>query len=183
MVKTGSSRSVELQKPPRASTSNKSDSFSSQLQYLTCYMPATDIFLTPHKHVGKRQVNGKYKHASINRLASIQRKPTILITGALKSTAINVAKVLANIFPFYLLVDKHHHNTATQLATLPSSHPLYKPVINAAANLVKKHPISLYDLMYRFNIHSKSMERIQAIRFEVKHHHDYPRQSRQGHGR
>ena len=98
---------------------------------------AADIFLTPQQNVGKR-ANGEHSsQAAINKLASIQRRAALMITGAMKTTATDVLEVMANLIPFHLLVEKYRHRAAVRLATLPKSHPLHKPVANAASRLVK----------------------------------------------
>jgi len=76
----------------------------------------------------------------------------------------DTAETHANLLPFHLLVDKIRYAAAIRLATLPATHPLYKPVRDAAANLVKTHPTPLHDLMHRYNITPKKMETIDAVR-------------------
>jgi len=67
----------------------------------------TNIFLTPQQNVGKRTKDGKDNQAIVKELASIQRQVAIMITGAMKTTAINVLEVMANLLPFNLLIDKY----------------------------------------------------------------------------
>ena len=98
---------------------------------------AADIFLTPQQNVGKQTKDNQNNRAIINKLASIQRKAAIMIIGAMKTTATDAIKTMANLIPFHLLVEKHHHRAAIWLATLPETHPLHKLVINAAKRLVK----------------------------------------------
>ena len=54
------------------------------------------------------------------------------------------------------------------LTTLPPSHPLHKPVINAVKRLVKRHPSLLHDLMHRYKIQPQNMETIKAVCFDMK---------------
>jgi hypothetical protein len=135
--------------------------------YLSIAVPhmlyAADIFLTPQQNIGKRAKNNHNKQASINKLASIQRKAAIMITSTMKTTATDIIEVMANLLPFHLLVNKHHHCAAIRLATLPSSHPLHKPVINAANRLVKWHAMPLHDLMHRYGIQLNKIETINAV--------------------
>jgi ribonuclease HI/endonuclease/exonuclease/phosphatase family metal-dependent hydrolase len=139
--------------------------------YLSIAVPrmlyAADIFLTPHRHVGMRNKNGKPTQAIVKKLATIQRKAALLITGALRSAPTDAVEVLANLIPFRLLVDKCRHNAALRLATLPETHPLHKPVRNAAARLVKRYPTPMHDLMHRFNIKPGSTEKVQAVRHQA----------------
>jgi ribonuclease HI len=91
-----------------------------------------------------------------------------MIMGAMKTTATDTVEVMANLIPFQLLVEKHRHQAAIRLATLPESHPLHKPVINAAKTLVKHHPTPLHDLMHRYSIQPQGIETIKAVRFDTK---------------
>ena len=91
-----------------------------------------------------------------------------MITSAMKTTATDVLEVMANLLPFHLLVNKHHHCAAICLTTLPSSHPLHKPVANAANRLVKRHATPLHDLMHRYGIQPHNIETINAVRFNTR---------------
>jgi hypothetical protein len=91
-----------------------------------------------------------------------------MITGAMKTTATDVLDIMANLIPFYLLVDKHQHRAALRLATLPTSHPLNRPVMNASQRLIKRHPTPLHDLMHRYNIQPQKVETIKAVRYDTK---------------
>jgi hypothetical protein len=130
--------------------------------YLSIAIPrilyAADIFLTPLQNIGKRPKNGCRKQASITKLATIQRRAAIIITGAMKTTAADAVEVMANLLPFHLLVDKHRHRAAIRLATLPSPHPLHKPVANTASRLVKRHATPLHDLVHRYRIQPRRSE-------------------------
>jgi hypothetical protein len=119
--------------------------------YLSIAVPrmlyAADIFLTARCKVGKRQ-DGKTSQGVVNKLASIQRRAAIMITGAMRTTPTDILDVMANLLPFHLLIDKIRHRAALRLATLPPTHPLHKPVVNAAMRLVKRHPTPLHDLSH-----------------------------------
>ena len=139
--------------------------------YLSIAVPrmlyAADIFLTPQQNVGKRTEEGRARQAIITKLATIQRRAAIMITGAMKTVATDAVETMANLIPFHLLVDKHRQRAAAQLATLPESHPLHKPIKNAANKRVKRHPTPLHDLMHKYNIQPAKMETIKATRFET----------------
>ena len=138
-----------------------------------CILYATDIFLTLHTQVGRRRSDGKYTQAITKKLASIQRGAAILITGALRFTATDTVETLAGLLPFHLLIEKVRYSAAIRLATLPSAHPLHKPVTNAAPRLVKWHPTPLHNLMHRYDIQPAKMEKIMPRIFHVdwKPHH------------
>ena len=128
---------------------------------------AADVFLTPHTQVGRRQGNGKYTQAIAKKLASIQRGAVLLITGALRSTATDTVETLVGLLPFHLLIDKLRYSAAIQLATLLSTHPLHKPVTNAASKLVKQCLTPLHNLMHRYSIQPATMEKITPRRFHA----------------
>jgi hypothetical protein len=102
--------------------------------------------------------NNGMKQAIFTKLASIQHQAAIMITGTMKTTATDALEVMVNLLPFHMLVDKHRHRAAIQLATLPASHPLHKPVRNAVNHLVKCHPTPLHDLMHRYNTRPEKIE-------------------------
>ena len=83
-------------------------------------------------------------HSSTKKLATIQHKAALMITGAMGSTANDVIDSMANLLPFHLLVEHYRYRAALRLATLPTSHPLAKPVDNATKMLVKRHPTPLH---------------------------------------
>jgi hypothetical protein len=140
--------------------------------YLTiavpCMLYAVDIFLTQQKKVGKRAGEDRPKQAIVNKLASIQRQAVIMITGAMRTTATDILDIMAGLLPFHAQVDKHQHRAALWLAMLPKSHPLDKPISNAAKRLVKHHPTPLHDLMHAFGIQPQKIETIKAVRQSTK---------------
>ncbi|KAJ6602891.1 hypothetical protein DFH09DRAFT_1069252 [Mycena vulgaris] len=52
-----------------------------------------------------------------------------------------------------------------RLATLPPTHPLHKPVANAAKRYVKRHRTPLHELMGEFKIKPGELEKVKAVRF------------------
>ena len=135
--------------------------------YLSIAVPhilyTANVFLTPHQHTGKRSIKGKPTQATIiHKLAAIQRRAALLITCTLRTTATDLIDMLANLIPFHLLVNNYHHAAVLQLATLPPTHPLCKPISNAASRLVKRHPTPLHDLMHRYSLNPAKIEKVQA---------------------
>ena len=135
--------------------------------YLSIAVPrmlyAADIFLTPQKKANRTQKNRTSGQAVINKLATIQRRAAIMITGAMRTMATDTLDVLANLLPIHLLVAKHRQRAALRLATLPPTHPLHKPIANAARRLVKRHPTLLHNLMYEYGIKPEAIETIKAV--------------------
>ena len=139
--------------------------------YLSIAIPrmfyAADIFLTPQQNAGSRRLSSPNNRAVMNKMAAIQRRAAIMITGAMKTTATDILELMANLLPFRILVDKIRYRAALRLTTLPPTHPLYKPVQNAAKRLVKRHRTPLHDLMHRYKLHPENMETINATRYNT----------------
>jgi hypothetical protein len=91
-----------------------------------------------------------------------------MITGAMRTTATDVLDAHTNLLPFHLLVNKHCQRAALQLATLPESHLLHKPVKNVAACNVKKHPTPLHELMHTYKIKPQLTKTIRSVRQDTK---------------
>ena len=106
--------------------------------------------------------NKKGRHAALNKLAAIQRSAAILIVGGLHSSPNDTLNMHTNLLPFHLLVEKVQFQAALRLVTLPNTHPLHKPVKQAAQRFVKKHHTLLHELMYKFKLKPKLMEKITA---------------------
>ena len=122
-----------------------------------------DIFLGPAMH-SETIKNRKGSCAALNKLAAIQRSAAILIVGGFHLSPNDSLNMHANLLPFHLLVDKVRFQAALRLATLPTTHPLHKPVKQAAQRFVKKHHTLLHKLMYKFKLKPKLMEKIAATR-------------------
>ena len=129
---------------------------------------AADIFLTPHQNAGSTRLSVPSNCTILNKLATVQRRAAIMITGALKTTATDITEIMANLLPLQILVDKIRYRAALRLATLPPTHPLYKPVKNAAKRLVKRHKTLLHDLMHRYKLQPDNIETINATRYNTK---------------
>jgi len=135
--------------------------------YLTIAVPrmlyAADIFLTPLTR--RTTVNlGRNGRAVINKLAGVQRRAALNITGGMRSSPTDALDVLANILPFELLVKQNRKQAALRLATLPETHPLSTPVIGAARRFVKSHATPLHHLLHELGRDPKTLEVIRAAR-------------------
>ena len=133
---------------------------------------SADLFLTPQKNLQKKPTQYKSNQAAVNRLATVQRCATIMITGAMSTTATDVLDTLANLLLFRLLVDQHRHQAVLRLATLPLSHPLGKPAAAAAKKIVKRHPTPLQYLMHMYKMKPEATETVEAIRQNTKWTHN-----------
>jgi len=125
---------------------------------------AADIFLTLQTRNRTNATAQKSGRAIINKLSAVQRKATLSITGGMNTTANDSLDVLSNLLPFHLLVEKHRHQAALRLATLPKSHPLFKPVANAALRYVKRYPTPLHYMIHEYKLKPVQMEKIEATR-------------------
>jgi hypothetical protein len=97
---------------------------------------AADVWYTPiHHEEGHSRRGGSV--GITNQIARVQRMGTLAITGALHSTATDVADLHVNILPIDLLLNKICHRAALRMATLPFHHPLHKPLRTCAKRYVK----------------------------------------------
>ena len=69
----------------------------------------------------------------MKKLESIQRKVSILITGALSSTPTDLLNIHADLLPMPLAIDKTRQRAAVRIASLPALHPL-APLTQDAAS-------------------------------------------------
>ena len=110
-------------------------------------------------------VQPTYNSTLIRKLAGIQRKAAIMITGAMKTTATEALDAMANLFPFHLAIDKIRHQAALRMATLPTTHPLHAIVKRAESQgYVKSYPAPIHEILYTYGIKPRKMEKIVAIR-------------------
>jgi len=89
------------------------------------------VFLGPALWSTSFKVN-KGGCTALNKLASIQRRAAILITGRMRTSPTNMLDIHTNLLLFHLLVDKVWFQVALCLAMLPITHPLHNPVKQAA---------------------------------------------------
>jgi ribonuclease HI/exonuclease III len=141
--------------------------------YLAIAVPrmldAADVFLgsqqRPHKRNNNTNPNTPIRGARglIRPLIQVQRRATIMITGALRTTATDILNAHADLLPLPLIIDKIRHRAAIQLGTLPETHPLSKAVTNARARFIKRHPTTLHELTWTYDIQPKKLETIGTI--------------------
>jgi ribonuclease HI len=131
-------------------------------------MYGADLFLTPYRrnHTIAPSTQSSYNTTLIKTsMATIQRKATIMITGAMKTTATAALDAMANILPFHLLVDRIRHQAVLRMATLPKEHHLHKIISRASTwCYVKSHPSPIHELLFTYNIKPKHFETISAVR-------------------
>jgi hypothetical protein len=132
-------------------------------------MYAADIFLNPGNRCKTRGNKvGRSGRAVIGKLATIQRKAAILITGAMGTTASDVVDAHANLLPMEILIDKFRCRAALRLATLPCSHPLHPFIEKAARQRVKRHPTPLHELLHDFRVRPDEVEKMNPVERDPK---------------
>jgi ribonuclease HI len=130
---------------------------------------AADIFLPPIA-VDPRRIGDKKRRgaqATIAKLASIQRKAAIKISGAMSTTAGDAAEIHAGLLPLQLYVSEAQHQAALRMSSLPKAHPLSKAVMNARVRRVKRHTTRINDLIWTFNLDPSRIEKVEAVRYDV----------------
>jgi ribonuclease HI len=125
---------------------------------------ACDVWFTPiHKPRDSKRKKGSVGIAQ--KLTSIQRKATIAIAGALRTTAADTAEIHAGIPPVHLRLTRLCALAATRAATLPISHPLHQIVKKKAAQRpVKRHRTTFQTLLHLNDIDPTRMEKIRPTR-------------------
>ena len=105
---------------------------SRQLRRLYMAVVIPSVFLGPALRC-KSFKDRKGGCAALGKLATIQRSAALMIVGGLCTSPNDLLDMHANLLPFHLLVNKVQYQVALRLATLPSTHPLHKPVNQAAS--------------------------------------------------
>ncbi|KAF8264457.1 hypothetical protein EI94DRAFT_1593134 [Lactarius quietus] len=97
-----------------------------------------------------------------NKLTSVQRAGTLVITGGLRTSPTDALDAHAYTLLLQLKTEKHLFRSAICIATLPPQHPLHKPVKNCAGRTTKRHRSPLHDLVQTFNIKPKLLETLST---------------------
>ena len=139
--------------------------------YLVVVVPrmlyGADVFLGPALQCESFK-DRKGGRAALNKLVAIQRSAALMIVGGLHTLPNDVLDIHANLLLFHLLVDKTCFQAALRLATLPSTHPLAKPVNQAARHFMKRYHSPLHKLMFKFKLKPNLLEKIAATRQDPK---------------
>ena len=130
--------------------------------YLAVVVPrmlyGADVFLGPALRCESFK-DRKGGCATLGKLAAIQRSVALMIVGGLCTLPNNLLDMHANMLLFHLLVNKVQYQVALRLATLPSTHLLHKLVNQAASRFVKRHHSPLHELMFKFRLKPKLLEK------------------------
>lgn len=134
---------------------------------------AADLWCAPIT-IGKEGARTKGSAGFAIKTGRIQRKATILITGAMRTTASDTLDAHADVLPIHLAINKICCRAALRLATLPTTHPLCKitqRIQRQTADLAKKlprYPSPLHRIMRAFPHDPGKIESIQATRHTPK---------------
>lgn len=125
---------------------------------------AADVWYTlphfPNESSTKRLGSIKFTR----RLTSAQRRATISMMGAMRTTAGDVLNAHAFLPPPHLLFLKTLIRSATRLVSLPESHPLYRPSQQALKRPVKRHRSPLHLLFATTKVQARNYETILTTR-------------------
>ena len=140
--------------------------------YLAVAVPrityAADIWYIPtHNNEDKQRTAGMV--GLTRKINSIQRAAAIAITGALRSTAGDIAMIHADLYDAGLTLLDACHRAAVRLAALPKEHPLKTYVNHAALRVVKSHATPLHILFSLTSIDPHTTEVITPARYSPEY--------------
>jgi hypothetical protein len=120
-----------------------------------------EIFAAPETTTKDRQGRKRRrpKAAVINKLAAIQRKAAITITGAMRTTAADTLNIHANILPAPYQLEKIFSRNATRLGTIPHTHPLHHHIKRAINYHIYHHRSPVNDLIHEYKINPKKQKK------------------------
>lgn len=123
---------------------------------------AVDVFCTPFvgRHFGGRLKGSVGFRRLLNRP---HRAMALLITGAMRTTAGDVAEAHAGLLPLQLQINKLCHRAMLRMATFPPSHPLYPLIKRAGGRYVQRHQAPLHELTHAFRLNIGSVETIPVV--------------------
>ena len=125
---------------------------------------AADVWYSPPHRANNTATKRSGMIKFTNRIQSAQRRITIPMLGAMRSTAGDVLNAHAFLPPPHLLFLNILTRSATRLLTLPPSHPLHKPSQRAAKRIVKHHRSPLHILFFTTHVEPSPYETILSCR-------------------
>ena len=111
-----------------------------------------------------KPVGAKRNHRSVTALRGLQKAQhvaTLAITGALRTTPMDLLDAHAGLLPIELTLLKVVHRAATRHCTLPTSHPLHNMIQEVAERKTVTHSSSLNELAALFGLEPEKMETIE----------------------
>jgi len=96
-------------------------------------------------------------------METIQRKATLIATGALKTTPSDLLFAHADMLPLRSHIKNICHRLAVRIAMLPKEHPLYAAARRAMGRRLKRHTSPLYDIMDSARLRTNDIETVNTI--------------------
>ncbi|QRV90420.1 Reverse transcriptase from transposon X-element protein [Ceratobasidium sp. AG-Ba] len=117
------------------------------------FTPVTRSRKKPVEDLGPRERNPRDRGSVgfARKLATVQRRSALAITGALRTTSTLALDAHANILPIDLAMNLVCYRATIRMATLPVSNPLRKYLVKAK-RYIKRHRSALHELLHTFNI-------------------------------
>ncbi|EIW79478.1 hypothetical protein CONPUDRAFT_125805, partial [Coniophora puteana RWD-64-598 SS2] len=118
---------------------------------------AASVWLPP-PIVGDSETAGRGSITTLKKIRSVQRLPLLSMTGALRTSPIDLLEVLTDVAPAVLTAQRVCHTTAIRMAALPATNPVTKLFARAARMYVKHHRSALHYLVHRCGVHPGEVE-------------------------
>ena len=146
--------------------------YSSVVIPRVCY--AMEIWCNPGVPDPNNPGKMKGSRGRVGKIAALQRRALLQITGALQTTPTVTLNAVADILPAQQLINKHCQRAALRLATIPKTHPLYAAVRRTSRRAnrgeKRKHlPSPLDKLFEAFPIDVENTETILPVRQTPKY--------------
>ncbi len=131
--------------------------------YLSVGIPkltyAIDVWYTPpHKPLGQQRNSGSVTAARL--MSRVQRIACLAITGALRSTATDIAEAHANIPPLVVSLQNMCRRASIRMCTIPASHPNYTLINTTPPLKPRPHESPITRLQRMFKLDAKDIEKI-----------------------
>ena len=107
---------------------------------------AADVWYTPVTR-GTRGTKASGSVGVTRQLTSVQHIAVTAITGALRTTAMDIMEAHANVLLIELLMHRVCYRAAIRLAMVLDLHPLRKPMLTCARRCVKRHLSPIHTLL------------------------------------
>ena len=123
---------------------------------------AVDVWCPqPANSLNSRRKGGM--RAAIQKMETVQRKATLLVTGALRTTPSDLLFAHANMLPLRYHIKLICHGSALHIATLPKEHPLHVMARQAMGRRLCRHTSPLYNILNSAEIHTNDIEIVNTI--------------------
>lgn len=150
--------------------------YSSVVIPRVCY--AMEIWCNPGVLDPNNPGRTKGSRGRVGKIAAIQRRALLQITGALRTTPTVTLNAVADMLPAQQLINKHCQRATLRLATIPKTHPLYEAVRRTSRRATKggkrKYlPSPLDKLLEAYPLEVEKIETILPVRLTPKFQPDF----------